>query len=62
MVSSSRSVKHEKIIYEKEWQFLNVEHSHKKGFVKLGPGNYEYPFEHVLPGSEFSNLQVWILW
>ncbi|KAF8468970.1 hypothetical protein BDZ91DRAFT_80231 [Kalaharituber pfeilii] len=48
--TKSRSVKHEKVIYEKDWQFLDFEHDHKKSFV-LGPGNYEYPFEQILPGS-----------
>lgn len=49
-VSKSRSVKHEKVIYEKDWQFLDFDHDPKKCFV-LGAGNYEYPFEHVFPGN-----------
>ncbi|KAF8422634.1 hypothetical protein EV426DRAFT_702446 [Tirmania nivea] len=49
-VNKSRSVKHEKVIYEKDWQFLNFEHDSKKCFV-LGVGNYEYPFEHIFPGN-----------
>ncbi|RPB29536.1 hypothetical protein L211DRAFT_23310 [Terfezia boudieri ATCC MYA-4762] len=49
-VNRSRSVKHEKVIYEKDWQFLNFEHDPKKCFV-LGAGNYEYPFEHIFPGN-----------
>lgn len=48
--NKSRNVKNEKIIYEKDWQFLNFEHDSKKCFV-LGAGNYEYPFEHVFAGS-----------
>lgn len=54
--NKSRSVKNEKVIYEKDWQFLNFEHDPKKCFV-LGAGNYEYPFEHIFPGSEFP-LQI----
>ena len=50
-MSKSKAIKHEKVIYEHDWQFLNFEHDPKKSFV-LNPGNYEYPFEHILPGSE----------
>ena len=56
-MNKSRSVKNEKVIYEKDWQFLNFEHDPKKCFV-LGAGNYEYPFEHIFPGSEFGCVNV----
>lgn len=60
-VNKSKSVRHEKIIYEKAWQFLDFEHDPKTSFV-LGAGNYEYPFEHVFPGGRVPpRYQVQIL-
>ncbi|KAI5807409.1 hypothetical protein DFH27DRAFT_317931 [Peziza echinospora] len=48
--SKTRGVKAEKVIYEKDWQFINFDQDHKKSYM-LNPGNYEYPFEHILPGN-----------
>ena len=56
-VNRSRSLKNERVIYERDWQFLNFDQSSKKCFV-LGAGNYEYPFEHIFPGSRFSCANI----
>ena len=55
--AKTRGVKAEKVIYEQDWQFINFGHDHKKSYM-LNPGNYEYPFEHILPGSKFRMMSA----
>ncbi|KAL7273571.1 hypothetical protein RUND412_003556 [Rhizina undulata] len=43
-----KSVKHEEVVYEKTWQFLEFDHKHP---VTLRPDNYEYGFDVILPGD-----------
>lgn len=50
-LSKSKAIKQEEVIYETSWEFINFERDPKKSFV-LNPGNYEYPFEHIVPGSK----------
>ncbi|KAK9460539.1 uncharacterized protein V1516DRAFT_676988 [Lipomyces oligophaga] len=44
-----RSNRYEKVIFEHTWNFLEWENKHVSH--TLSQGNYEYPFEMVLPGS-----------
>lgn len=43
-----KTVKHEELVYEKKWQFLEFDHKHA---VTLRPDNYEYEFDVALPGD-----------
>lgn len=44
-----KTVKHEELVYEKKWQFLEFDHKHA---VTLRPDNYEYEFDVALPGGK----------
>lgn len=44
-----KTVKHEEVVYEKRWQFLEFDHKHA---VTLKPDNYEYDFDVVIPGGK----------
>lgn len=43
-----KTIKHEEVIYEKKWQFLEFAHKHA---VTLKPDNYEYDFGVVISGG-----------
>lgn len=47
--TSSRTVKHEEVFFEKKWNFLENSSGHTLYSVK--PNNYEYPFSIHLEGS-----------
>lgn len=42
-----KTIKHEEIVYEKKWQFLEFGHA-----VTLKPDNYEYEFGVVISGGK----------
>lgn len=44
-----KTVKHDELVYEKKWQFLEFDHKHA---VTLRPDNYEYEFDVALPGGK----------
>lgn len=43
-----KTIKHEEIVYEKKWQFLEFAHKHA---LTLKPDNYEYDFGVVISGG-----------
>lgn len=43
-----KTIKHEEIVYEKRWQFLEFAHKHA---LTLKPDNYEYDFGVVISGG-----------
>lgn len=43
-----KTIKHEEVVYEKNWQFLEFAHKHA---VTLKPDNYEYDFGVVISGG-----------
>lgn len=43
-----KTIKHEEVVYEKKWQFLEFAHKHA---VTLKPDNYEYDFGVVISGG-----------
>lgn len=49
-----KTIKHEEVVYEKKWQFLEFAHKHA---VTLKPDNYEYDFGVVISGG----TQVFLL-
>ncbi|KAK9450245.1 uncharacterized protein V1518DRAFT_413339 [Limtongia smithiae] len=48
---TQRNNRYEKVIYEHTWNFLEFLEGAKNTVHTVGQGNYEYPFEIVLPGS-----------
>ncbi|KAK9479640.1 hypothetical protein V1514DRAFT_291267 [Lipomyces japonicus] len=53
---NQRTNRYEKIIYDHTWNFLNWEGS-KSASHTVGQGNYEYPFQVVLPGSLIESVE-----
>ncbi|KAK9389932.1 hypothetical protein V1515DRAFT_628730 [Lipomyces mesembrius] len=47
---SQRTNRYEKVIYEHTWNFLDWDGNRNTSHT-IGQGNYEYPFEVILPGS-----------
>lgn len=55
-----KTIKHEEVVYEKKWQFLEFAHKHA---VTLKPDNYEYDFGVVISGGTqvfFTFGQGWV--
>ncbi|KAK9456673.1 hypothetical protein V1511DRAFT_219230 [Dipodascopsis uninucleata] len=53
---TQRSNRYEKIVYEHTWNFLDWEGS-KSSSHTIGQGNFEYPFEVVLPGNLWESVE-----
>jgi hypothetical protein len=47
--TTSRTVKHEEVFYEKKWNFIENNTGHTMYHIK--PNNYEYPFQVHLEGT-----------
>ncbi|KZF21120.1 hypothetical protein L228DRAFT_269520 [Xylona heveae TC161] len=52
--SSTRYVKQESVFYKHEWMLLDPG---KRKTENLSPGNYEYPFEVIIPGDTPQSIE-----
>ncbi|KAK9240685.1 hypothetical protein V1525DRAFT_369840 [Lipomyces kononenkoae] len=53
---SQRTNRYEKVIYEHTWNFLDWDGNRSTSHT-VGQGNYEYPFELILPGSMAESVE-----